>query len=303
MTAQPMHAVADDPFATPFGWQDSGLEPLPWFPFTVAASRGHTDAAGRIAQRAERAYWCLRRLFGFTPRFRLLALAPGDWSRFATLPAYGSTHFTADGHLVVGTEPAAAWHDVSRFLASRLPQATLRNLVRIHGRDRVHPDGPDLSGVADTLIAHELAHVIADQAGATFPRRWLAEAFANYALVTVLAETDLAGLQRVGTLAEAVLVLGDTAPSGGALDHPDGALDPVPSVLAQLALTRGVMAAYAHARSRPLARWFALARVDGKHEPDADHELGRMLARDVHPELGRLAARCAEWYGAEAKAA
>ena len=299
MTAQHMHADARDAFATPFGWQDSGLEPLPWFPFTVAASRGRTEEAGRIAQRAERAYWCLRRLFGFTPRFRLLALAPGDWGRFAEVPAYGSTHVTADGHLVAGTEPAAAWHDVSRHLASRLPQATLRNLIRVHGRDRVHADGPDLSGVADTLIAH----VIADQAGATFPRRWLAEAFANYALVTVLAETDLPGLQRVGTLAEAALMLGDAAPCGSALDHPDGALDPVPSVLAHLALTRGVMAVYAHARSRPLARWFALARTDGRIEPDADHELGRMLAREVHPELGRLAARCASRPEAEAKAA
>ena len=303
MTAQHMHADASDAFATPFRWQDSGLEPLPWFPFTVAASRGRTEEAGRIAQRAERAYWCLRRLFDFTPRFRLLALAPGDWGRFAEAPAYGSTHFTADGHLVVGTEPAAAWHDVSRYLASRLPQATLRNLIRVHGRDRVHADGPDLSGVADTLIAHEIAHAIADQAGATFPRRWLAEAFANYALVTVLAETDLPGLQRVGTLAEAALMLGDAAPCGSALDHPDGALDPVPSVLAHLALTRGVMAVYAHARSRPLARWFALARVDGRIEPDADHELGRMLAREVHPELGRLAARCAGRQETEAKAA
>ena len=303
MTAQHMHVDASDAFATPFRWQDSGLEPLPWFPFTVAASRGRTEEAGRIAQRAERAYWCLRRLFGFTPRFRLLALAPGDWGRFAEAPAYGSTHFTSDGHLVVGTEPAAAWHDVSRYLASRLPQATLRNLIRVHGRNRVHADGPDLSGVADTLIAHEIAHVIADQAGATFPRRWLAEAFANYALVTVLAETDLPGLQRVGTLAEAALMLGDAAPCGSALDHPDGALDPVPSVLAHLALTRGVMAVYAHARSRPLARWFALARVDGRIEPDADHELGRMLAREVHPELGRLAARCAGRQEAEAKAA
>ena len=303
MSAQHPDTVAADVFATPFGWPASGLEPLPWFPFTVAASRGHTSEAGRIAQRAERAYWCLRRLFDFTPRFRLLALAPGDWSRFAEVPTYGSTHFTADGHLVVGTEPATAWHDVSRYLAAHLPQATLRNLVRVHGHDRVHADGPDLTGVADTLVAHEIAHVIARQAGATFPRRWLAEAFANYALITVLAETDLAGLQRVGTLAEAALLLGDVAPCGGALDHPDGALDPVPSVLAHLALTRGVMAAYAHARSRPLARWFALARNYAKRPPDADHELGRMLARDVHPELGRLAARCAAWEAPEAKAA
>ena len=296
-----MDARAAEPATTPFAWRGSGLAPLPWFPFTVAASRDHVAAAEATSRRAERAYWHLRRLFGFTPRFRLLVLDPADWPRFGDGPAYGTAHFTAGGHLVVGATPAAAWHEVSRGLATHLPAAVLRDLVRVHGRDPVHPLGPDLAGVADTLIAHEVAHVIAEQAGAAFPRRWLAEAFANYALVAVLADTDPAGLHRVGTLAEAARWLDDAAvgagglrssPSGRTAGPPRGdeAADPFASVLVQLALTRGVYEAYADAHAAPLARWFDAARAN-RPAPDADHELGRMLARDVHPALGRLATR------------
>lgn len=284
-----MSATPTLPAATPFAWRASGLSPLPWFPFTVAASRGHAGAAERAARRAERAYWLLRRLFGFTPRFRLLVLDAADWRHFGDTPAYGVAHFTAGGHLIVGATPAAAWHEVSRRFAAHLPAAALRELVRVHGRDPVHPEGPDLAGVADTLIAHEVAHVIAAQAGAQFPRRWLAEAFANYALVAVLGQTDPAGMHRVGTLAEAARALDAAAVGGSALAGLEDTADPFASVVAQLALTRGVYEAYADAHVAPLARWFELARA-GARAPDADHELGRMLARDVHPALGRLAA-------------
>ncbi|MCC7216823.1 MAG: hypothetical protein IT517_08640 [Burkholderiales bacterium] len=297
-----MQANAFVPTAAPFAWRASGLEPLPWFPFTVAASRGHAAAAERVARRAERAYWHLRRLFGFTPRFRLLVLDAADWPRFDDPPAYGIAHFTTGGHLIVGATPAYAWHDVSRCFAAHLPAAVLRDLVRVHGRDRVHAAGPDLSGVADTLIAHEIAHVIAEQAGAVFPRRWLAEAFANYALIAVLAETDPAGMHRVGTLAEAARALDDTAVDPGALAAGGATADPFASVVAQLALSRGVYEAYADAQAAPLARWFALARA-GTPAPDADHELGRMLARDVHPALGGLVTRFSTWQDRMARAA
>ncbi len=289
--------------AQPFPWRESGLDPLPWFPFTVGVSRGHAADGTRIARRVERAYWHLRRLLNFTPRFRLLALAPSDWARFAQVPEYGVTHCTADGHLIVGTAPAAAWHDVSGHLATRLPAVTLRGLVRVHGRDAVHPDGPDLAGVAETLVAHEVAHVIAEQAGATFARRWIAEAFADYALIAVLGETDPGGLHRVGTLAEAARLLPDAAPCGDVLDQPGGALDPVPSVIAHLALTRAAFAAYAEAHTAPLARWFAWALEPARTPPDADHELGRMLSRIVHPALGALASSGADWQHAFAEAA
>src|SRR3954468_23469496 len=95
------HALAKA-LAKPFAWPASGLEPLPWFPFTVAASRGQLHAPARIAQRTERAYWYLRRLFRFTPRFRLLVLDRADWSKHAEVATYGMSHFTATGNLVVG---------------------------------------------------------------------------------------------------------------------------------------------------------------------------------------------------------
>jgi hypothetical protein len=270
--------------ATPFAWTGSGLEPLPWFPFTVAASRGQTKAAARIARRTERAYWYLRKLLAFTPRFRLLVLDRADWSRHAEVSTYGMSHFTATGNLVVGAECADAWHDISRELARKLPSAAVSALITVHGADAVYPHAPDLSGIAERLVAHELARVIADEAGAHFPRHWMKHAFANYALVAVLGETDPDGLHRLGTLAEAVRELTAHTPHVTAFG---AQLTPFAAALAQLAMTRAAYAAYAEKEDAPLARWFALAR---RPMPDADHELGRMLAREVHRAIGALAA-------------
>ena len=273
--------------ATPFAWPASGLDPLPWFPFTVGVSRGHAKAGERVAQRTERAYWHLRKLLGVVPRFRLLVLAPGDWAQYADVEAFGACHATGDGHLVVGTEPADAWHEVSRFLALHLPGPALRTLVKAHGADAQHPTAPDLGGVADALVIHEVAHLVAAQSGAAFPRRWLAEAFANYALIAALAETEPAMLHRIGSLAEATRVLAEATPGVAEFEAADGTLEPAHAVLTQLALTRAAFAAYADAGVVPLQRWFAAAQ-EGRTEPDADHELGRMLAR-IHPALAALA--------------
>jgi hypothetical protein len=291
--------------ATPFAWPASGLEPLPWFPFTVAASSGQAIAAARIAQRTERAYWYLRKALSVTPRFRLLVLDANDWAQHAEVSTFGVTHVTADGHLVVGSEPADAWHDVSRYLAKCLPPATVKSLVIVHGADAVYPDGPDLSGVAEALIAHELAHVIADQAGADFGRRWLAEAFADYALVAMLGETDPSGLHRIGTLAEAARMLADATPTVAEFEAAAGSMAPAASILVHLDFTRAGFAAYADAQATPLARWFELAR-NGQaalREPDADHELGPWLARNVHPAFAQVAARRNGWQEPAARAA
>lgn len=281
-----MAAAAATALATPFAWPASGLDPLPWFPFTVAVSRGDAAIGERLAQRTERAYWQLRKMLGVAPRFRLLVLNRADWPRYAGGDNYGIAQATADGHLVVGTEPADGWDDVARCLALHLPPATLRKLVQVHGPDRREATAPDLTLVADALLAHELAHVVALQAGARFPRRWLAEAFANYALVAVLAETEPAALHRLGTLAEAARDLAAQTPGADTLD--DGRLDPARSVLVHLALTRAAFVAYAEAGSAPLQRWLAAACAPAAREPDADHELGRYLAR-IHPALAALA--------------
>ncbi len=250
--------------AAPFAWTGSGLQPLPWFPFTVAASPSQTVAAARIAQRAERAYWFIRRQLGSTPRFRLLVLDPADWSRHAEVQPYGIAHFTASGHLVVGSHPAEAWLEVSRHLARSLPSLLLHGLLRQHGRAPRAPAGPDLAPVAEALIAHELAHVVAAQAGARFAHRHLAETFANYVFVAVLRTTDPAMAHRVRTLADSVRHLYGDLPTREDFDAADRPLKPVPSVLAQLALTRRVDAICADSGVEPLARWFALARrADG----------------------------------------
>jgi hypothetical protein len=264
----------------PFTWPSSGLEPLPWFAFTVASSRSCTAAAARIARRAEHAYWYLRKLLGVTPRFRLLVLDREDWPRFAEVAAYGIAHYTAGGHLVVGSEPAQAWHEVSRELSLQLPAAAVRALAKVHGKNPLHPDAPDLSQLAEALIAHELARVLVDQARAKFAKPWMKDAFANYALVAVLGETDSDSLHRLGTLAEATRALASITPELSALGARDAKLTPFAAVLAQLALTRAAYVAYADAQGAPLARWLSLARAK-PHAID--------LARDVHPAFAALA--------------
>ncbi len=270
---------------TPFAWPQSGLQPLPWFPFTVAASAGTEDAAARIARRTEQAYWYLRRVLRFTPRFRLLVLSREDWPRYAEVAAYGIAHYDDRGHLVVGSEPADAWLDVSRELARALPGPALRKVLAVHGAHPRDAGVPDLRPLAEALMAHELARLVADQARASFALPWLKDAFANYALVAVLGETDPTALHRLGTLAEAARAIPSVMPQVTAAGRRPS-LTPFPAVLMQLELTRAAYAAYADERSAPLARWFTLAR-----KPVAGNRgaIARLLARDVHPVIAALA--------------
>ena len=274
----------------PFPWPTSGLAPLPWFPFTVAGSPGSIAAAERIATRTERAYWYLRKRLGDLPRFRLLVLDRADWPRFADRSEYGLSHFTARGNLVIGSEPALAWHDVSRELDRRLAPSAASTLVRTLGADPRHGNGADLTLIAEALVAHDLARYMADSRGVRFVAPWLLHAFANYALVAVLGETEPAALHRLGTLAEAAHGLGAQALPVTALAAPGSRLTPFDAVLVQLALTRAVYLAYAERGDAPLVQWFERASAEGMSPvvPDADHEIGRMLARDVHPALGEL---------------
>lgn len=286
-----------DALATPFAWTQSGLEPMPWFPFTVAVSARSAVAAVRIATRCERAYWVLRRVFGVIPRFRLLVLDRADWDAHAEVPTYGITHVTQAGHLIVGSEPADAWHDVSAFLAAGLPAAALRTLIGVHGRDAVHPDAPDLTNVADSLIAHELAHLVANQAGVEFPKRWLAETFANYALVAVLGETDPSGLHRLGTLAEAAQHLDHALPTLETFEAPESGIEVGVSVLAQLALTRSAFAVYADAHTKPLGQWFAHDddAVPATEDADGGDAFRRYLASRVHAAVAQVPDRFPRW--------
>lgn len=108
--------------------------------------------------------------------------------------------------------------------------------------------------------------------------------------MAVLGETEPAALHRLGTLAQAAHELVAQTLPVTALAAPGSRLTPFDAVLVQLALTRAVYLAYAERGDAPLVQWFERARaaVDAPFVPDADHELGRMLAHDIHPALGEL---------------
>ena len=150
--------------------------------------------------------------------FALLVLDRCDWPHFADLATYGISHFTPADNLVVGAEPADAWHDIARELSRRLPAPAVRALIKVHGARSPACRRARPRRVAESLVAHDLARLIADRAGASFPAPWMRHAFANYALVAVLGETDPAGLHRLGTLAEAAAALAAQTPDVAALD-------------------------------------------------------------------------------------
>jgi hypothetical protein len=270
------------------------LVTLPDFPFPVAASRGAKRAARRIAERALAACALFDRTLGVRPTLSLQVLARSDWSAYASTEAYGVVHDGDDDDLVVGAEAADVWHGVSAYFAARLAPTACARLCAVHGVDAVNGRGPSLDALAETLIAHDLAHRLARDAGIAFPRRWLAEAFANLALVVVLGETDPAGLRLVGSLAEAAAALDDDLPTLAEFEAEFGRMDVARSVLAELVIARAAYAAYAQLGTAALERFHA-AFTGPRDTRDADYELGRMLATCVHPAIaaipGRFAAR------------
>ena len=269
----------------------SRLVTIPGFPFPVLASGRERPVARRIARRALAAADLLCDVVGIAPRLSLRILDREDWARHADVPSYGVTHVSCSGDLVVGAEPAAEWHAVSDYFARQSPADALAQLIAVHGVDAVNRRGPDLSALAESLIAHEVAHLLAAQESVGFPQRWLEEAFANYALVAVLGETDPAGLRLVGSLAEAATTFDARMPALADFEGNFGQMDVVTSVLAELAITRGVYGAYATQHTRPLATLFASFHSD-RRARDADYELGRMLAA-LHPSIAAIPARFA----------
>ena len=246
--------------ATPFAWPPSGLEPMPWFPFTVAASRGHAATAARIAQRTERAYWYLRTPAWLHPALpaagararRLAALCRGAELRLSALHRRRQPR---------GRQRAGGG------LARRQPRAgriagpgVARALREVLGADPVHPAGPDLTASRrGARRARTRAPRRRPGRGALSPRRGWPQAFANYALVAVLGETEPAALRRLGALAEAAATLAAQTPQSTEYEAADGTLDAVrrPCSL-QLALTRArVPRLRASAGRTPLVRWFA----------------------------------------------
>jgi len=265
-----------------------GLTPVRGFPFAVFASEHSSAAATRIALRAQDASNLLRDVLGVAPHLSLRVLDRRSWAAHAEIASYGVTHVAGNGDLVVGVTPADAWHGVSRYLARNLPARELGQLVDVHGADSGDPRGPSLDVLAESLIAHEVAHVLVDQQRVVFPSRWLEEAFANYVLVAVLGTNDPAGLRLLGSLAEAARALGAGMPTLAEFERGSSRTDVASSVLAELAITRAVYAAYATRDTAPLAELFEAVRAS--HDPDADWELGRMFVAGLHPSIAAIPA-------------
>jgi hypothetical protein len=272
-------------------FESPDLVTIPGFSFSVTASAGKRAVAKRIAARALAATDFLHRVLGVTPRLALHILDRRDWDRHADVSSFGVTHVSQSGRLIVGAECADAWHSISDYFARHLPADNLAQLIEVHGLDPVNRRGPALAALAESLIAHEVAHLLALQEGITFRSRWLEEAFANYVLVAVLGETDPGGLRRLGSLAEAATRLAGM-PTLDEFERNFGQMDVVPSVLAELEICRGVYAAYAANATDPLASLFAALR-NAARARDADFEFGRMLAERVHPSIHAIPSRFA----------
>ncbi len=264
------------------------LASLDGFEFRVAVSHGHQDVAERLAQRVQDTLNFLDDVLDTAPVLGLRVLDGDDWRRIASIPTYGIPHVADDGALVVGTEPADSWQTVSDYFGRHLAASEVATLVAVHGVDPCNRRGPALRRFVETLVVSEVAHALAAQQRLHFQTRWLAQAFASYVLVAALGEREEGDLRLVGSMADAASTLEARMPTLSSFEF--GSVDIVEAVLAELAITRSMYAAYALHGTAPLERLFESFR--GGHRPrDADFELGRMLAIDVHPTVAAIPAR------------
>lgn len=269
-------------------FRSDNLTPLTGFEFRVAVSRGHQAVAKRLALTVQHALCFLDDVLGVTPSFGLRVLDRDDWRRLAKKPVYGIPHLADDGDVVVGTEAADGWQTVSEHFARDLAAADLATLVAVHGVDPRNRRGPALQRFAETLIIREVARALALQERLDFQTRWLAETFANYVLVAALGDREEGDLRLIGSMADAASTLEARMPTLATFEF--GEVDVVETVLAELAIMRSVYAAYALHDTAPLQKLFDAFR--GSRRPrDADFELGRMLAIDVHPMIAAIPAR------------
>jgi hypothetical protein len=98
------------------------------------------------------------------------------------------------------------------------------------------------------------------------------------------------GLRRLGSLAQAAEALRDHTPSLSQFEAQFGRMDVTASVLAQLALTRGVYETYAVAQAAPLGRMFRLfgTKTTAAMTECADHDLLRALSLHAHATLAEI---------------
>ena len=166
----------------------TGLQPLDGAAFPAFTSAGGQARGTAVAERCQRALDWLAGVFGERPQPTLIVAGPEDWDRVALVSVYGMPH-AVGRRVVTGLEPSQFWADYTDALSSDLPPAGRRRLTAVYG------DPPRLGErFADLVLAHELTHLFHEfdeASGRTdFPRRWVAELFANIGFHGYLADVE-----------------------------------------------------------------------------------------------------------------
>jgi hypothetical protein len=170
---------------------------LSGFPFSVVATTGIEEKAGRIAARTDAARWWMSKAFGFEPQIRVEVLGPEDFAERAPLPALGLPHVNDEGTMFL------AGYDTSTFDSSiaetmrYLSAADRSTFVQAYGKP------PNVQTFVDLLSLHELAHTYHMQRGWSFQELWMGELFCNLALHGYVAAHEPAVLPALVTLPSA----------------------------------------------------------------------------------------------------
>ena len=232
---------------------------LSWTPFTVRHAPGTGDAANAVALAVHRARAVLARRIGASVPVRVLVVDGTD---------DGSRSLRPESTLWMPAEAGPGWSELARMLDDRLPHRSRLLLRRTMGRAA----GPlDLASVAHTFAIDAYAGALAESVGASFPRRWIANAFGAYARVVTLAEADPDGLAAQAYLAETV---GAVLPPSYALADPG-----VRDVVERIEATRDAVHAHARRGAEPLARFLRV--FPSGMAPRTDGELARLVLREL----------------------
>jgi len=170
---------------------------LPGFPFSVVATTGIEEKAGRIAARTHAARSWMAGLFGFEPHIRVEVLGPEDFAERAELPALGLPHVNDEGTMFL------AGYDTSTFESSIAQTMTYLSTDDRLTFVQAYGEPPNVQTFVDLLSLHELAHTYHMQRGWSFPELWMGELFCNLALHGYVAAHEPAVLPALVTLPSA----------------------------------------------------------------------------------------------------
>lgn len=235
-----------------------GWAPLAWSPIDVRCAAGVEPQAGEIARIVADARDTLEAATGSSAPVRLRVGAGTEVAAYSP----------RTGAILAGAGVPAGYAELARMLDDRLPSRSRLLLRRTMGRAA----GPlDLSPVAHTFAIDDYACALAQSAGSSFPRRWIANAFGAYARVVTLAEADPDGLAAQAWLAETV---GAALPPSYALADPS-----VRNVVERIEATRDAVHAHARRGAGPLARFLRV--FPAGMAPRTDRELARLVLREL----------------------